>query len=72
MNPRRDTTLPDINEFDPVDGLMPPSLRPLFVPQGDCRDHHQQDEPPLTVQLASVCAAVFTAVVLIVGNGGAS
>lgn len=36
------THLPTLEDFDPQDGLMPQSLRQVYVPEGDCRD----DVPP--------------------------
>lgn len=55
--PAPDTRRPGIEDFDAHDGLMPASLRSLFVPSGDVRDREREaDEPPATVQALAVLA----------------
>lgn len=60
MTDRYDNEI-DIAEFDRQDGLLPPSLRPLFIPEYQSPlDHQTEDnQPPVAVQaLAGFCLVI--------------
>jgi len=69
-----DKAMPKVSDFDPVDGLMPASLRPLFIKVAPAPRVHdprppRRSEPPMILQAAGALAllalpfalAIFTA-----------
>ena len=57
QTPARQPARPGIEEFDAHDGLMPASLRSVFVPEGDARDARpDRREPPAALQALAVLA----------------
>lgn|GEM_PF-2725713 len=68
--PAHDKRRPGIEDFDAHDGLMPASLRPLFVPSGDVRDG-ERDHVSTRGDIAKLVAlaACFMPLLLLAGCG---
>jgi|GEM_PF-4017270 len=59
----------NVEDFDPIDGLMPASLRPLFIkvapaPRVDDPRAHRRSEPPMILQAAAALALLALPIAL--------